>query len=113
MIDDLRTIGPLMERIRAALAMRAHVGRDVLRTLRREVPAASLSHRCNVTEIRYAGDEGGILCTLDFGDHSSKRVYIVSITHVTFERRNPLSRDIERYKKRRVKRLRRLQDGVV
>jgi hypothetical protein len=113
MIDDLQTIESLMERMRAALPMRAHVGRDVLRTLGQETPDASLSHQCDVTEVRYAGDEGGILCTLDFGDHASKRVYIVSITHVMFERRDPQWRDIERYKKRRVKRLRRLQGGVV
>ncbi len=79
MIDDLRTIGSLMERIRAALPMRAHVGRDVLGSLSRESLKASLSHRCDITEIRYAGDEGGILCTLDFDDHASKAVYIVSI----------------------------------
>ena len=102
-----------MEGIRAALPMQAHVGRDVLRTLCRETPEASLSHRCDVIEVRYAGDEGGVLCTLDFGDPASKDVYIVSITHVNFERRNPLWRDIERYKKRRVKRLRRLQGGVI
>jgi len=113
MIDDLRTISSLMERIGAALPMRAHVGRDVLRTLRRKAPEASLSHQCVVTEIRYAGDEGGILCTLDFDDNASKAAYIVSITHVTFERRNPLWRDLERYKTHRVKRLRRLQGGVV
>ena len=113
MIDDLRTIDALMARIDAALPMPAHVGSDVLLTLRREAPEAALSHRCDVTEVRYAGDEGGILCTLDFDDHASKAVYIVSITHVTFERRNPLRRDIERYKKRRIKRLRRLQGGVV
>ncbi len=113
MIDDPRTIELLMERIRAALPMRAHVGRDVLRTLRRKTPEASLSHQCDITEVRYAGDEGGILCTLDFDDPASKTVYIVSITHVTFERRNPLWRDIERYKKRRIKRMRRLQGGVV
>ncbi len=113
MIDDLRTVESLMERIRADLPMRAHVSRDVLRTLRREAPAASFSHRCDVTDIHYAGDEGGILCSLDFDDHASKAVYIASITHVPFERRNPLWRDIERYKKHRVKRLRRLQDGVV
>jgi hypothetical protein len=63
--------------------------------------------------IRYAGDEGGILCTLDFGDQASQRVFIVSITHVTFGRRDPLTRDIGRYKKRRIKRLRRLPGGVV
>jgi hypothetical protein len=113
MIDDLQTIESLMESIRAALPMRAHVGRDVLRTLRRETPEAFLSHQCDVTEVRYAGDEGGILCTLDFDDHTSKAVYIVSITHVTFERRNPLWRDIERYKRRRIKRLRRFRGGVV
>lgn len=113
MIDDFETVEPLMKRMCAALPMRAHVGRDVLQTLRREAPETSFSHQCNVTEVRYAGDEGGILCTLDFDDHASKGVYIVSITHVKFERRNPLFRDIERYKKRRIKRLRRLQGGVV
>ena len=114
MIDDLRTINSLMERMCAALPMRGHVGRDVLRKLRKKTPPeASLSSQCNVTEVRYAGDEGGILCTLDFGGYASKAVYIVSITHVNFERRNPLWRDIERYKKRRVKRLRRIQGGLV
>ncbi len=113
MIDDPQTIELLMGRIRAALPMRAHVSRNVLRALRQEAPEAALSHQGIVTEVRYAGDEGGILCTLDFDDPTSKKVYIVSITHVTFERRNPLWRDIERYKKRRIKRLRRLQGGVV
>ncbi len=56
MIDDLRTIGSLMEKIRAALPMRAHVGRDVLRTLRRETPQASLSHQCDVNFFSYAVD---------------------------------------------------------
>ena len=113
MIDDLQTIETLVKRMCAALPMRAHVGREVLRSLCKEAPEASLSHRCDVTEVRYAGDEGGILCTLDFDDHVPKRVFMVSITHVTFEHRNPLYRDIERYKKRRIKRLRRLQGGVV
>lgn len=66
MIDDFRTIELLMEKIRAALPMRAHVGRDVIRTLRQEAPEAALSHQGIVTEVRYAGDEGGILCTLAF-----------------------------------------------
>ena len=112
MIDDLQTIGPLLEKMRAALPMRAHVGHDVLRMLRQEVPEVYFPHKCEVTEVRYAGDEGGILCTLDFGAHALKRMFIVAITHVTFECRNPLLRDIERYKKRRVKRLRRFQGGV-
>jgi hypothetical protein len=113
MIDNLDTVQSLMERMSTAVPMPAHVGRDVLQTLSRESPEATLCHQCNVTEVRYAGDEGGILCTLDFDDQASKAAFIVSITHVRFERRNPLWRDIEKYKKRRIKRLRRLQGGVV
>ena len=60
MIDDLRTINSLMERMRTALPIQAHVGRDVLRMLREKAPEASLSGRCDVTELRYAGDEGSI-----------------------------------------------------
>ena len=112
MIDDLRMIESLIEKIRSALPIRARVGRDVLRMLSRETPDAPSSRHCDVTEVRYAGDEGGILCTLDFDAHESKAPYIVSITHVTFGRRNPLRRDIEGYQRRRIKRLPRLRGGV-
>ncbi len=113
MIDDFETVEKLMGRMQIALPMRARVGSDVLRRLRQETPDAPTSPRCEVTEVHYAGDEGGILCGLEFDDTESKKAYFVSITHVMFERRNPLWRDIEGYKKRRIKRLRRLQDSVV
>ena len=106
MIDDLETVEKLMQRLQAALPMAARVGRDVLRELRREAPDAPASPRCQVSEVRYMGDEGGILCRLEFADNGPKNAHYVSITHVTFERRNPLRRDIEAYKRHRIKRLR-------
>ena len=57
------------------------------------------------------GDEGGILCYLDFGFFDTANVHIVSITHLKFNRKNLLSREIKAYCKHRNKRLRKLQDA--
>ena len=105
-----------MRDMRMALPMRARIGRDALRTLRRESVASRVGPACEVTELRYLGDEGGIVCTLDFsgGDRKNserENMHLISITHVTFDRRNPLWRAIESYKKHRVKRLKRLVGG--
>jgi hypothetical protein len=108
MIDDLEKTEMLMERMGAALPMRARVSTDALQVLRDKSPETDFSRQCHVTDLRYAGDEGGILCHLDFGVHGSKSMQIVSITHLAFDRKNPLWREIEGYKKRRIKRLRKL-----
>jgi hypothetical protein len=58
------------------------------------------------------GDEGGIACHLDFGFSDTQNMQIVSITHLRFDRRNPLAREIEAYCKHRIKRLKKLHDGM-
>ena len=52
------------------------------------------------------GDEGGILCKLDLGA-DAENVAFLSITHLRFDPRLPLAREINVYQKHRVKRLRR------
>jgi hypothetical protein len=64
------------------------------------------SATCSITWISYAGDEGGIVCRLDFGDEA-KNAAFVSITHLRFDARLPLTREIIAYQKHRVKRLQR------
>ena len=54
------------------------------------------------------GDEGGLMCYLDFDFSDTQNVHIVSITHIKFDRRNPLAREIEAYCKLRIKRLKKL-----
>jgi hypothetical protein len=56
--------------------------------------------------ISYAGDEGGILCRLDFGGEA-EHAACISITHLRFDPRQPLTREITAYQKHRVKRLQR------
>ncbi len=101
MIDDIEKSAALVQGMRAALPMPAFTTRDLRKTLQQ-----SISHECNVTEVRYMGDDGGIACHLDFGD--TKDAHIVSITHLRFDRRHPLAREIEVYRKHRIKRLKKL-----
>ena len=101
----------LVDRMQAALPMRAFTNMEVRRTLQEESKRV-FPHECSVTEIRYMGDEGGLACHLDFGFSDSKNVYIVSITHLRFDRRNPLAREIEAYCKHRIKRLKKLDGGM-
>ena len=55
--------------------------------------------------LRYAGDEGGIVCQLDAG--AGTGAVVTSLTHLRFGPRLPLARDILTYQKHRVNRLRR------
>ena len=66
------------------------------------------AHECWVISVDYAGDEGGIVCKLQLGPVDTPQVLIVSLTHLLFDRRGPLGRQIAEYQKRRVKRLRRI-----
>jgi hypothetical protein len=61
-----------------------------------------------VTWVSNAGDEGGIVCKLSVvGEAGKKLEFFVSTTHLDFDRRSPLTREIVAYQKHRVKKLRR------
>ena len=81
----------LVERMRAALPMRA-VASVELRRMLQERSKRVFPRECCVTEVGYLGEEGGIVCTLDFDFSDTKNVHIVSITHFRFDRGNPLAR---------------------
>ena len=109
-IDDFEKSMVLVERMQAAFPMQAFTTKRVRGTLRQDLKR-DFPLECNVTEIRYLGDEGGIMCYLDFGFFDTPNVHIVSITHLKFDRKNPLAREIKAYCKHRIKRLRKLQDA--
>ena len=64
--------------------------------------------QCQITSLHYAGDEGGIVCKLEFGHESGGQGFFVSLTHLRFDRRSGLTREIVAYQKHRTKRLLRL-----
>jgi hypothetical protein len=68
-------------------------------------PDVAIPKKCNVTDVFCSGDIGGILCGVDIGGTEANAAHVVSITHLTFDRRVPLSREIETYQRHRIKKL--------
>jgi len=106
-IDNPLQTELLLAKLKAAVPLSATVRPSMLAQLQEQVPDLALPPRSQITWIHYAGDEGGIVCKLDFGIEDDQAVFVVSITYLTFDRRLPLAREIAAYQKHRVKRLRR------
>ena len=104
MIDRPDQVERLLEQLGAALPIQARVTPE-LQALLQEKNSITVPAACNVTWVSYAGDEGGIICKLD-ADADTSAVF-TSLTHLRFDPRLPLARDILTYQKHRVKRLRR------
>ena len=60
--------------------------------LRGRSSAAKITLDCKVTKVMYAGDEGGIMCHLTFDEEEKEEVFLVSITHLSFDRKLPVAR---------------------
>jgi hypothetical protein len=109
-IDHPDQVDRLLTRLREALPMPARLTPRLLASLREQNPALSLAAACQITRVDYAGDEGGIVCHLaQDGEHQSERLVVTSITHLDFDPRHTLSREIAVYQKHRIKRLKRAQ----
>ena len=105
MIDRPDQVDRLLERLDAALPIPARATPELQATLRSQ-RGLILSADCRVTWVSYAGEEGGIVCKLEGTSDLTEAVF-ASITHLRFDPRLPLARDIAAYQKHRVKRLRR------
>lgn len=108
MIDNREQVERLVDNLRASLPLSASVCPELGAEVRRALPGVELN-RCRITRVDYAGDEGGIMCQLDFGREESR--FFVSITYLDFAGRSVLSREITAYQRRRFKRLRRQLAG--
>jgi len=105
MIDRPEQVERLMERLGDALPIPARLTPEVQVTLR-EQRGVTIPANCSVTWISYGGDEAGIVCKLEAAAETAEAVF-ASITHLRFDPRLPLTREIVAYQKHRVKRLRR------
>lgn len=105
MIDQIETVERLLARLNEALPIPARITPELQASLCRQTGGA-VPAQCAVTWIYYMGDEGGIVCKLDLGSNAGKEAF-TSITHLRFDPRLPLAREITAYQKHRVKRLRR------
>ena len=106
MIDNMDRVERLISRLQPVLPLPARAPPDLIARLRRKSPASKIAEDCEVAKVLYSGDDGGVLCNVRFDKEEAEVVFLVSITHLAFDRRLPIAHDIAAYQKHRSKRLR-------
>jgi hypothetical protein len=96
----------LLSRLDAALPVFARLSPDMAAAVRKESPQLELPEQARITRVDYAGDESGIVCWLDLGGPEGGTKFVASITHLRFDPRHVLAREIAAYQKHRLKRIR-------
>jgi hypothetical protein len=105
MIDDPEKTDRLVAKLKASLPVETRLSQILMRAIVKQTPDLAVPDSCNVASIFYTGDEGDIVCGLDIGGPDTKTPYIVSIIHLSFDRRMPLFRQIDAYQRHRIKKL--------
>jgi hypothetical protein len=112
MIDDPQKVDRLLAMLKFALPIQTNISHSLARLLAEQSPNIPIPWQCDVIDVVYSGDEGGILCCLDIGGANTPVAHLVSITHLSFRRHLPLAREIEVYQRHRNKKLKRQQGRV-
>jgi hypothetical protein len=110
MIDDPEKTDRLVAELKASLPVETRLSQILMRAIEKQTPDLAVPDSCNVVSIFYTGEEGGIVCGLDIGGPDTKTPYIVSITHLIFDRRMPMFRQIDAYQRHRIKKLKQQHD---
>jgi hypothetical protein len=103
MLDHPEKTAPLLADLKAAVPFKVALTPQLAAHLRAEHVAAAAEPKHTVSDLSYAGDEGGIVCHL--APSGAGAALIVSLTHVSVPRSMPLSSAILGYQKHRVKKL--------
>jgi hypothetical protein len=71
-IDNQDQVERLLRKLTEVLPLSALVPPDLMANLRGRSSTAKITLDCKVTEVIYAGDEGGIMCHLTFDEEEKK-----------------------------------------
>jgi hypothetical protein len=104
MLDNAKKTEALMAALKAAVPFEVELTPEVVNQLRAQSLAHANQTRRIVSDLSYAGDEGGIVCHVVPLD--KKEALFISITHVRVPVTMPLAAAVVDYQKHRVKKLR-------
>jgi len=105
-IDQPEKTRQLLARLTAALPFEVDLTSELMATLRQKQLAGALERRQIVSQLSYAGDEGGILCHIQPPEEPN--AIVTSITHIRVPAYLRFAADVADYQKHRVKKLRKL-----
>lgn len=105
MIDHQEKTMQLITAMEDTPGLTARLSPELKGLIRKKDPTVVVPNTCSIAKIIYAGEEGGITCELEFGHDKEKAAFWASLTHLIFDRRCPLYRQIAGYQKHRIKKL--------
>ncbi|MEZ6128148.1 MAG: hypothetical protein R3C59_05675 [Planctomycetaceae bacterium] len=104
MIDNKQEAHDLIQALNRQLPMRAYATPQLIRGIRgKEKICRKVGDPVTIDSVVYLEDAGGIACTISRS--GGKTVFVVSITHLTFDEDHPLFEQIQAYQNRRNRRL--------
>ena len=103
MLDNPKKTEPLMAALKAAVPFDVELMPALIELLQTENIATLNETRQTVSDVSYAGDEGGIVCHIVPPDR--REALVVSLTHLRVSRTMPLASAVIDYQKHRVKKL--------
>ncbi len=107
MLDKPEKTRRLLAALKAALPFDVDLTPEAVTTLATRQDGVAVEPRQIVSDVSYAGDEGGIMCHLL--PEQGRDVIFVSLTHVRVHRSLPLASAVIDYQKHRVKKLKKLE----
>jgi hypothetical protein len=104
MLDHPDKAARLLAALKAAAPFEVELSPDLIKYLRAENIVTATRQRGTVSDLSYAGDEGGIVCHLS-GSEETGQALVVSLTHLRVARTMPLAAAVASYQKHRVKKI--------
>jgi hypothetical protein len=103
MLDRPEKAEALLDVMEEALPFEVHLMPELVTGLARQQRPLTVKPIETVTDVSYAGDEGGIMCHIEPADADS--MVVVSLTHVRVPRTLPFATAALAYQKHRMKKL--------
>jgi hypothetical protein len=103
MLDHPRKTQELLATLKEAVPFEVELAPAVIKQLRGDGVAVAEQTPYVVSDVSYAGDEGGIVCHLI--RQKGREVIVISLTYVRIPRLTPLATAILSYQKHRLKKL--------
>ena len=107
MLDKPEKTRELVATLKAALPFEIGLTPELIAQLARQQKPVAVKPTETVTDVSYAGDEGGILCHMRPAGNGS--MVVASLTHLRVARALPFAAAVIDYQKHRVKKIRKQQ----
>jgi hypothetical protein len=103
MLDHPEKTPKLLAALKAAVPFEVELTERLVNQLRAQLHAGANQKHYTVSDLSYAGDEGGIVCHIV--PPEKREALVVSLTHLHVPRTMPLAAAVADYQKHRVKKL--------